>query len=226
MKVKAEFYKEGKDKLVKIYYGKETRVFKVFSARAGNCLCLLAQKFPEGITTKDMMEAYGIDDNKLFSELNNQSGFRQYMEVIGTKNRVNVWKLHLDALFENTKNLDAPIWFGMHEQANLKLHYAFLKKKQGLKCNILGIELLEETKGKFISELRKVAIDHRIPQLKKGNDSVENLQILSYYVNERKNQICSKCIDSKCEDCALAFPEKHYIIHATKENIKDILKKF
>ena len=93
MSVKTEYFTEGKNKYTKIQYNNEERIFKVYSARAGNCLCLLSETFPEGITTKNMRDRYGIDDNKLFGELLDQSGFRDYMEHIGTRDRLKVWKI-------------------------------------------------------------------------------------------------------------------------------------
>jgi hypothetical protein len=62
-----------------------------------------------------------------------------------------------------------------------------------------------------------------VPQLKKGSDDIDNLQILSYYVNERKNQICAKCVNAQCSQCALAFPEKTSIIYPSKEDISSLL---
>ena len=224
MSVKTEYFTEGKNKYTKIQYNNEERIFKVYSARAGNCLCLLSETFPEGITTKNMRDRYGIDDNKLFGELLDQSGFRDYMEHIGTRDRLKVWKINLDTLFNNTKNFENPIWFGIHEQTNLSKFYNTVKEKQGLICNITKTVLLEDVKSKFLSNFRKVAIDHRRPQLKQGTDTIDNLQFLSYYVNERKNQVCAKCNDAICEKCALAYPENNYIVYPTNENIKDVLK--
>jgi hypothetical protein len=223
MKVKATFYKEEGLNLVKITFKKDYRIFRVFSGRAGKTLALMAESFPDGITTKEMRELHGIDDNKLFGELLDQSGFREYMEHQGTRGRLKVWKLHLILLWENTTKSNQPIWFGMHTQNNLQKHFSKLEKKYGLVCNILGIELLKETKSKFLSNFRKIAIDHRVPQLKKGSDDIDNLQILSYYVNERKNQICAKCVHAVCSQCALAFPEKTSIIFPSKEDISSLL---
>jgi hypothetical protein len=146
MKVKATYYKEEGLNLVKISFNKDFRIFRVFSGRAGKTLALMAESFPDGITTKQMRDLHGIDDNKLFGELLDQSGFREYMEHIGNRDRLKVWKLHLDLLWENTIESNSPIWFGMHTQNNLQKHFIELEKKYGLICNILGVDLLKETK--------------------------------------------------------------------------------
>jgi len=225
MKVKAAYIKNRGLHLVKMETeGNDVRIFRVFSGRAGKALALMAENFPSGITTKDMRERHGIDDNKLFGELLDQSGFREYMDHIGTKGRLKVWKLNLNLLWGNTKDLTSPIWFGMHSQYSLQNQFSALENKYGLRCNILGVKLIKEEKGRFLSNFRKIAIDHRIPQLKKGKDEFENLQLLSYYVNERKNQVCAKCSYFGCLECALAFPEKTSIIYPTKEDISELTK--
>jgi len=225
MKVKAIYYQENKMHLVKLVNeANDIRVFKVFSGRAGKTLALMAESYPNGVTTKDMREKHGIDDNKLFGELLDQSGFREYLEHIGTKERLKVWKLDLETLWINTIDLADPIWFGIHTQGNLQKYFDELEKMYGLKCNILGNRLYKSSKGKFSSNFRKIAIDHRIPQLKGGEDKIENFQLLSFYINERKNQICAKCIDSDCKQCVLAFPEISSIIYPTQEDISDLTK--
>jgi hypothetical protein len=223
MKVTGTYYQEDKHHLVKLINEEnEIRIFKVYSGRAGKTLALMAEAYPSGITTKDMREKHGIDDNKLFGELLDQSGFREYMEHIGTKERLKVWKLHLEVLWINTSDLASPIWFGIHTQGNLQKYFDDLEKLYGLRCNILGNALYKSSKGKFSSNFRKIAIDHRVPQLKGGEDKIENLQLLSFYINERKNQICAKCIDSICNQCVLAYPEKTSIIFPTQEDISDL----
>ncbi len=225
MKVVGNYYQENGMHLVKLTLSEtDERIFKVYSGRAGKTLALMAEKYPDGITTKDMREKHGIDDNKLFGELLDQSGFREYMEHIGTQNRLKVWKLHLEILWANTIDNASPIWFGIHTQGNLQKFFDELENKYGLRCNLLGNTLYKSSKGKFSSNFKKIAIDHRVPQLKGGEDKIENLQLLSYYINERKNQICAKCINSVCEQCVLAFPENSSEIYPTGEDISDLTK--
>ncbi len=92
-----------------------------------------------------------------------------------------------------------------------------------MRCNMLGINLYESSSKKFMSNLRKIAIDHRRPMKYSGKNELDNLQLLSYYANERKNQICVKCKSNECEICALAYPEQHSIVMATNEDISDLL---
>jgi len=210
--------------IVSIKYKNETRNFRLFSKRSALTLTLLVKNYPNGITTKDMRESHGIDDNKLFGELLDQSGFREFLKHIGNKDRLKVWKLELEELFNKTiKIKNEIIWFGIHEQTNLTTFRDDLITRQGLICNILGIPIYTKKSKKFLDNFRKVAIDHRRPSFKKGKNDIENLQLLSYYVNERKNQICAKCDFPMCEQCALAFPEKYKIIHPTKEDISELL---
>ena len=66
--------------------------------------------------------------------------------------------------------------------------------------------------------------DHRIPIEKGGNSSdAKDYQLLCFYCNKTKWQICSICKDSKCTDCALAYPEQTNIVYPTKEDISSRL---
>ncbi len=207
--------------IVTITVDGEARKFKVYSKRSGQCLELLVKQLEHGITSVDMLQKYGIDDNKLFSELKGESGFGQFMNKdFPRRDNKNVWKLDLPLLWKSTKDLKSLIWFGKHKQTDLqKFLPELLKKPRGFYCNISGIPLLNDSRGKFVSNIRKPAIDHRRPKLKGGEDRIENLQFLSHYINEMKNQQCGACEDAKCEECALAFPEKSSIVYPTKEDI-------
>ncbi len=206
--------------LVTIIVNGETRIFQVYSARAGSTLELLVKKFTDGITSEDMKETYGISDNKMFDELKHASGFALFMiKDENRRNNLNVWKIDLEKLWKSTEGLPSPIWFGKQEQISLQQFLPALEKKYGLKCNLTGIPLLKNSENTFASNLRAIAIDHRRPKLKNGTDELENLQLLSHYINERKNQICAECTTPECEKCALAFPEKTSVIFPTDEDI-------
>lgn len=224
MKLRTSYKKVDKSHLVEVLKGEDKRTFRVFSKRSALTLMLLIESFPKGITTKHMRERHQIDDNKLFGELLDQSGFREYLKHIGTENRLKVWKLELNKLWKKTEiHKEDIIWYGMNEQGSLNVFLNDLIIRDSLKCNILGIPLYKDKHRKFLENFRKVAIDHRRPLRNGGVDKIENLQLLSYYVNERKNQICAICSDTKCEKCALAYPEKFQIIYPTSENINELL---
>ena len=211
---------DEENRIVSITVDEETRQFKVFSKRAGQCLELLVKQLEEGITSVDMKRDYDIDDNKLFSELKHESGFEPFMSKdFPRRESKNVWKIDLSLLWKSVKGLESPIWFGSSEQTDLQKFAPALKKRDGYVCNISGIPLLDDVKRKFVSNLRRPAIDHRRPKIKNGKDELENLQFLAEYINEMKNQQCAPCIEAKCEECALAFPEKTSIIFPTKEDI-------
>jgi hypothetical protein len=213
---------DGENKIVTIRVHDEKRRFKVFSRRSGQCLELLVKQLENGITSVDMKNAYNIDDNKLFDELKNASGFKPFMNKENKRrDSKDVWKLDLKKLWSASKELkNEPIWFGKHKQTDLKKFEAHLLKKYGeCVCNISKFPLIQDTKRKFVSNMRKPAIDHRRPKLKGGEDKLDNLQFLSHYINEMKNQQCAACEDPKCEKCALAFPERSSIIYPTKEDI-------
>ncbi|MFI3295118.1 MAG: hypothetical protein R3Y19_03780 [Rikenellaceae bacterium] len=223
----ANYEKQGKLHIVEIKSMSERRLFRTYSKRSANALVLLVDNHPMGITTKDMKEKYGIVDNKLFGELLDQSGFREYLYSNTRRDNLKLWELDIDNLFENTKNIaDEIIWFGISSQMNLADFKSELNEKYELRCNITGLKLYENPTGRFMSNLRKVAIDHRIPQLKKGEDHIDNLQYLSYYVNERKNQVCAKCNTPECKQCALAYPEHNTTIYPTKEDISELIGHF
>lgn len=224
MKVLTSYKKVDKYHLVEVIKGDSKRTFRVFSKRSALTLMLLIESYPKGITTKHMRERHQIDDNKLFGELLDQSGFREYLKHIGTENRLKVWKLEFEELWDKTEiHKDEIIWYGINEQGNLNIFLNDLIKRDSLRCNILGIPLYIDKQRKFLENFRKVAIDHRRPLKNGGIDKIENLQLLSYYVNERKNQICAICSVTKCEECALAYPEKFKIIYPTSENISELL---
>ena len=224
MKVSTSYIKVDTFHLVEVIKGKDKRTFRVFSKRSALTLMLLIESYPNGITTRHMRERHQIDDNKLFGELLDQSGFREYLKHIGTENRLKLWKLEFDELWDKTEiHKDDIIWYGINEQGNLNIFLEDLIKRDTLRCNILGIPLYVEKERKFLENFRKVAIDHRRPLKNGGVDILENLQLLSYYVNERKNQICAICSDTKCEQCSLAYPEKFHIVYPTNEDMSELL---
>lgn len=206
---------------VKIYYKKEVRIFRVYSQRAGITLVELVKAFPDGVTKKSMNRIYtNLTDNKMFDELRGESAFRNFMFKDGRREQVEVNKLDLDLLWGKTQNLSQPIWFGIESQKPLEKFLEPLKQRDGFQCNITKIPLLETPeKYTFAKNMRKKSIDHRKPRLKDGLTKLENLQLLSDYVNERKKQICSICPTPDCNNCALAWPEKTSIIFPTKEDI-------
>lgn len=213
--------------IVTINFRKEHRSFRVYSQRAGLVLVQLAKAFPDGVTKKSMNRKHrNLTDNKMFDELRNQSGFSSFMFKDGRQEQVEVNKIDLNKLWKSTEGSQQPIWFGVEKQTGVQQFLEKLIERDGFKCNITKVPLLRTPeKNTFAKNMRRKSIDHRRPQLKKGKTNLDNLQLLSEYINERKKQICSICEEDQCEECALAFPENSSIILPTSENISYWLQK-
>lgn len=74
----------------------------------------------------------------------------------------------------------------------------------------------------FMKSYQVASYDHRIPLSKGGEDSLDNMQLVSEMVNEEKMRICNGCLNVKCEECVLAFPEEYDVIQANQQNIKEL----
>ena len=209
--------------IVEITFKNEKRTIRIFSPRAARTLVELTKAYPDGVTKKDMDRITDGDlhDNKMFDELITESCLSEFMIKDGRRDKVDLRKLEIEELWKAMEKKEQPVWFGVDDQNDVKEFREVLIEKQGYSCNISGIPLIGDIpRHTFAGNVRREAIDHRRPKYAKGKTEEENLQILAYYFNERKRQICSKCPEpQKCEECALAFPEKASIVYPTKEDI-------
>ena len=180
---------------------------------------ILAGKYPEGL----IKDFYG-DANKPFSELWNEEGFVWIKNPSGQrKKRSQSYVLHPE---DHAKMFD-------------KVHKAFRKAPSTLeiinlqqrwpdRCNLCGAKVVADKDlplNPFSRDRLKRRIDHRIPIEKGGSSDDLNFQLLCFYCNKSKWQVCNICQLQSCsKDCALAFPEKSNVVAPTKEDISDRIK--
>ncbi|WP_220636060.1 HNH endonuclease [Georgfuchsia toluolica] len=177
---------------------------------------ILGAKLPEGL----VQDSYG-DANKPFSELWNEEGFTFIDNTGGDKvGRSQGYRLdreHHDRLFE--------VRHKALRKAPTKVDAADLLQAQHGRCNFCGSLLFIRTSittNTFARDHRRVVADHRHPVEKGGgSDSLDNYQLLCFYCNKSKWQICNICTVADCKNCALAFPETTSLISPTKEDVRD-----
>lgn len=170
-----------------------------------------------------IQDSYG-DANKPYSELWNEEGFTWIDNLKSTK----VGKSQSYILNKN----DHEKFFGTIrkiKKANRKApsyeNQMILKKTQNNRCNLCGTIILSKkfiTINTFSKDRVREVCDHRIPVEKGGHSlSLSNYQMLCFYCNKSKWQICDICDETDCIGCALAFPENNKIIKPTAEDISD-----
>ncbi len=177
----------------------------------------LKDKMPEGL----IQESYS-DANKPFSELWNEEGFTFIENPAGaTRNGSQKYVLNpsdIDKLFTATKKAERKL----PERSNAR---KIFQSQQG-HCNLCGSKvhpLSAIEQSKYAKDRVKMRWDHRVP-VEKGGDSVDsNYQLLCFYCNKCKWQICNICNhgSSGCPQCVLAFPERTDVIYPTGERISD-----
>lgn len=179
---------------------------------------ILEGKYPTGL-----IRDFYSDANKPFSELWNEEGFSWIKSSTGQrKNRSQSYIL----LTED------------HEKLFTKVKKAFRKtltdsQVEGItqrlpnRCNLCGAKVLVKARllaNLFSRDRLRRCLDHRIPIEKGGSSSPDNFQILCFYCNKSKWQICDICPLPDCSPiCALSFPERSSIVAPTNEDISDRL---
>lgn len=180
---------------------------------------LLHGRYPEGL----IKDAYG-DANKPFSELWNEEGFVWIQQPAGKRlGRSQAYHLSTE---------DHERFFGevrkAHRRAPSVGEIAKLNQRHPGLCNLCGSMVLPDSLIKSNSYSRdrlRRRIDHRRP-VEKGGSSEDtlNFQLLCFYCNKSKWQICNICDNPQCERCVLAFPETNSTIFPTGEDISDRIK--
>ena len=102
-----------------------------------------------------------------------------------------------------------------------------LRLKQNGRCNICGSKIVPKSKlnkTTFSKDRRREVFDHRLPVEHGGESNLNNYQVLCFYCNKSKWQICNICDINGCHtNCVLRNPESNKIISPTGENISDLL---
>ena len=180
---------------------------------------LLKGKCPENL----IRDAYG-DANKPFSELWNEEGFVWIHQPSGKRlGRSQAYVLNLE---------DHDKFFGPVKKAHRKApsHADLSKLTQRLQdlCNLCGSRIVADRnipQHAFSRDRLRQRIDHRRPVEKGGaSDDPTNFQLLCFYCNKSKWQICNICPDPQCDKCVLAFPENNTTVFPTQENIGDRIR--
>lgn len=167
-------------------------------------------------------ESYG-DANKPFSELWNEEGFVWIRNPVGERsNRSQSYVL---------KPEDHPKFFTTVAKALRKGPSPvqiedIVQRLPGL-CNLCGAGVVpssEVPRHAFSRDRLRGVWDHRRPVEKGGASAVTNFQLLCFYCNKSKWQICNICDNPQCELCVLAFPESNTTVFPTGEDISDRIK--
>lgn len=215
-------------KQVEIWYKEKRKIrFQLKQKRAFYVLTRLLDAFPDFLNLHDIDKIYS-DPNKAYSELKLIDGFLNFIiEKKGVKNVITA-KIDLVKIFDR--------FHPEHSDEFIKLTLSnargslsgrdkeeIYNKFKG-KCNLTGIRLLPNRPSQtlFMKNFIIPAYDHRIPLFVGGEDSVDNIQLVSEQANQEKRKICISCKNIKCEGCALAFPEDYSIIMANSQDITEL----
>ena len=121
----------------------------------------------------------------------------------------------------------APVRKALRKGASTDQEVAIIQRLPGL-CNLCGAKVLPVNRisaNAFSRDRLRKCIEHRIPVEKGGASETSNYQVLCFYCNKNKWQICNICPLPDCSiDCVLSFPERSTVIVPTGENIEDRIK--
>lgn len=187
----------------------------------------IKQILKDKISGDFIQNSYG-DANKPFSELWNEEGFTWI-------NNLSMSKVGKSQVYELKQEDHYKLLDGIRKikKANRKApsysDQLKLKTIQENRCNLCGALLLSKKdiqNHTYQKDRKREVCDHRIPVEKGGNSlTLDNYQMLCFYCNKSKWQICNICVNGKCLECALAYPENTKIISPTKEDIEDRMAK-
>jgi hypothetical protein len=180
------------------------------------------RKTLKGKIPEKLIREFYRDANKPFSELWNEEGFA-FMRPPTAKRakRSQVYTL----LESDHELLFLPVEKAVRK-APSKSTIANISQRKDGHCNLCAAILVEQDDvlaKAFCRDRQTRCYDHRMPVQQHpgaGSDS-DNYQMLCFYCNKSKWQICHTCVDSQCINCALAFPEISTIVFPTGEDISD-----
>ena len=217
---------DEKKKHIKLIYKKDSIVFELKQRRSFVVLREIVKRHPEFMNIHDLDDVYH-DPNRALSDLRNTDGFQHFLIETSIKNVTHV-SLDINKLFATIPKKSDIVKLYPHdnrEGISIPKRRKIFKQFEG-KCNITGIELKHEDEFDdqqiFMKTSQIATYDHRKPLVKTGVNQDYNFQLLSRIVNQEKNKICNICIDSKCDICALAHPERSKIIYPTGQDISTL----
>lgn len=221
-------YKVTGNKEIEIWYkGKRKLRFRLKQKRSFTVLQKLIDAYPSYLNIHDLDNVFN-DPNKAFSELKITDGFGNFISEKKTKRNVKTAKIELDSIFKQFHPTNSDVYITLYS-LNARSSLSEIDKQKLFKdfngrCNITHVPLLynKPTHNLFMKIYQTASYDHRIPLSKGGEDSLENIQLVSEAVNMEKMRVCNSCLNVKCEECALAYPENYDIIQANQQNIKNL----
>ncbi len=211
-------------KQIKLTYNDESATFELTKRRAFVVLKELVKRYPKFMNIHELDGIYN-DPNRALSDLRNEDGFEPFIEIeLGDKG-VTYARLDIKRLFQSINKKTIIIKLSPHDRRVSipeKEKRSIFDKFKGI-CNITGIPLHYrddfDHKTIFLKNAQLATFDHRKPLVKTGSNEPHNWQLVSRLVNQEKNKICNSCIDSRCDSCALAHPERVSLIWPTQQNI-------
>jgi len=161
---------------------------------------ILHARYPASL----IRDHYG-DANKPFSELWNEEGFT----FIGPVPKTEPGRSQRYALSpDDHDKLFLPAAKAHRKAPSSSAVSAIVQRVSG-GCNLCGAKVMEKDatvpRTSFSRDRLKRRLDHRMPIQKhpeKGDDA-SNFQILCFYCNKSKWQICHACTTPVCDKCAL-----------------------
>lgn len=216
------------NKEIEIWYKNKRKLkFRLKQKRSFTVLQKLIDSYPSYLNIHDLDNVFN-DPNKAFSELKITDGFKNFISEKKIKKNVKTAKIELDRIFNQFHPPDSNVFITLYSQ-NARSSLSEIDKQKLFKdfkgrCNITHVPLLytRPAHNLFMKIYQIASYDHRIPLSKGGEDSLENMQLVSEAVNLEKMRICNSCLNVKCEECALAYPEDYDVIQANQQNIKNL----
>ena len=204
--------------LIKYGEGSESDLAKG-SLKIPEIKSILDGKYPSAL----IQDFYG-DANKPFSELWNEEGFVWIKNPTGQRMRRSQSYVLLP---EDHEKLFSPVKKAFRKALAVNQLANIQQRLPGL-CNLCGAKVVTRTEmppNAFSRDRLDRRIDHRVPIQKGGSSDIANFQILCFYCNKSKWQICHICPLPNCSpDCVLSFPERSTIVMPTGEDISDRIK--
>jgi HNH endonuclease len=183
------------------------------------------KKVLEGKYPPDLIKDYYGDANKPFSELWNEEGFVWIRNPSGQRT-IRSQKYVL--LPEDHEKLFLPVRKAFRTSPSANNLINIKQRLPVTQCNLCGSHVFAESEISavaFAKDRLRRRLDHRVPVEKGGNSEIDNFQVLCFYCNKSKWQVCNVCTLNDCTGCVLAFPENSNIVAPTQEDISDRIKK-